>query len=76
MAFGKRPEAELYDLKKDPDCVENVANDQTYSASATVLRDKLFAELKKQNDPRLLGKGEIFDDYISPKSNAKQKKRQ
>jgi hypothetical protein len=56
MAFGKRPQAELYDLKKDPDCVENVANDQKYSASATVLRDKLFAELKKQNDPRLLGK--------------------
>ena len=76
MSFGKRPQTELYDLRKDPDCVENVANDQAYSANATALRDKLFAELKKQNDPRVLGGGGIFDDYVSPKSNAKQKKRQ
>lgn len=76
MSFGKRPQTELYDLRKDPDCVENVANDQAYSANATALREKLFAELKKQHDPRVLGGGEIFDDYVSPKSNAKQKKRQ
>jgi hypothetical protein len=76
MSFGKRPQTELYDLRKDPDCVENVANDQAYSANATALRDKLFAELKKQNDPRVLGGGGIFDDYVSPKSNAKQKKLQ
>ena len=76
MAFGRRPQAELYDLKKDPDCVENVANAHAYSASAAALREKLFAELKKQNDPRVSGESEVFDNYVSPKSTAKQKKRQ
>jgi len=62
LSFGKRPEAELFDLTKDPDCVNNVANDGSYAAKATALREKLFAELRKQDDPRVLGKGDVFDN--------------
>lgn len=68
MSFGKRPSAELFDLAKDPDCVNNLANDEAYAKKATALREKLFAELKKQDDPRVLGKGDIFDNYASPQA--------
>lgn len=76
MSFGKRPPVELFDLAKDPDCINNLADDEAYAAKATALREKLFAELKKQNDPRVLGKGDIFDNYKSPKGNAPKKKKE
>jgi len=67
MSFGKRPQAELFDLAKDPDCVHNLANDEAYVAKASMLRERLFTELKKQDDPRVLGQGDVFDNYNSPK---------
>jgi arylsulfatase A-like enzyme len=74
MAFGKRPQAEFFDLAKDPDCVHNLANDEAYATKVTTLREKLFAELKKQEDPRVLGRGDVFDHYDSPKvRKAKQR---
>jgi len=27
------------------------------------MKEKLFAQLKLQNDPRILGKGDVFDNY-------------
>ena len=39
-------------------------------AQLTTLHDKLFGELKKQNDPRVLGNGAVFDQYLSPRSKA------
>lgn len=75
MSFGKRPQSELFNLAKDPDCASNLATDEAHAAKATALREKLFAELKKQDDPRVLGKGDVFDNYDSPKAqSAKQKK--
>ncbi len=75
MSFGKRPQVELFDLAKDPDCINNVANDEAYATKVTALREKLFVELKKQGDPRVLGKGDVFDNYDSPRAKTtKQKK--
>ena len=75
MSFGKRSQVELFDLAKDPDCINNLANDEAYVAKATTLREKLFTELKKQDDPRVLGQGDVFDNYNSPKAGkTKQKK--
>ena len=34
------------------------------------LREKLLAELKRQEDPRVLGRGDIFDRYPSAKDKA------
>ena len=61
--FGKRPQEELYDLKRDPDCVHNLAGQAEYAARQTQLRQQLFDELKAQQDPRVLGQGHIFDEY-------------
>ena len=39
------------------------------------LRDTLMGELKRQKDPRVLGKGEEFDHYLSRKKSPKKKKK-
>jgi arylsulfatase A-like enzyme len=61
--FGKRPQEELYDLQRDPDCVQNLAGRPEHAARQAALREQLFAELKAQQDPRVLGQGQIFDEY-------------
>jgi len=63
LAFGKRQAEELYDLTSDPDCVSNLASQSAQQTKLTALRAKLMTELKKQNDPRVLGQGDVFDNY-------------
>lgn len=74
MSFGKRTEVELFDLTKDPDCIHNLADDEAHKAKATALREKLFNELKKQGDPRVLGNGDVFDNYDAPKAGKSKEK--
>ena len=52
-AFGKRPAEELYDLRRDPYQLENVAGLQEYAASQADMSSRLLAELRQQGDPRL-----------------------
>jgi arylsulfatase A-like enzyme len=68
LSFGKRPAEELFDLASDPDCVKNLATVAAHEARKTTLREKLLAELKRQSDPRILGQGEVFDNYPSVKN--------
>ncbi|KAB1155475.1 sulfatase family protein [Flavobacterium luteum] len=63
LSFGKRPADELFDLEKDPDCVNNLASDLQYAFLIKELKAKMETDLKKQKDPRILGKGDIFDYY-------------
>jgi N-sulfoglucosamine sulfohydrolase len=63
LAFGKRPAEELYDLQKDPAQLNNVAGRPQYAEIQEKLADALMAELKATRDPRVLGKGDIFDKY-------------
>jgi hypothetical protein len=66
LCFGKRPADELYDLDTDPDCVVNLAADPARADDVRRLRQELFAELTRQEDPRVLGRGAVFDEYPSP----------
>lgn len=61
--FGQRPAEELFDLSTDPDCVANLAADPAHRGRAAAMKAKLFAQLRLQNDPRVLGKGDVFDNY-------------
>jgi hypothetical protein len=61
--FGKRGAEELYNLRKDPDCLENLMGKPENAELARQLKEKLFAELKAQGDPRMSGKGDVFDRY-------------
>ena len=63
LAFGKRPATELYDLKKDPDQLVNIAADSACAETVKKLKAHLFAELEKTNDPRVTGNGPDFDKF-------------
>lgn len=62
-SFGKKPQEELYDLEVDPECMNNLADDPAYVDIRESLRAKLFAQLIRQNDPRMGDDGDIFDRY-------------
>lgn len=63
LACGKRPAEELFDLRKDPGQLHNVADDPAYADTRKKLAAQLTAELKATADPRILGKGDLFDSY-------------
>jgi arylsulfatase A-like enzyme len=62
-SFGKRESDELFDVAADPYCMNNLAARTDRNATMTALREQLFKELKQQEDPRMLGKGDVFDKY-------------
>jgi len=63
LGFGKRPREELYDMQADPDCLNNLAASTAFAPIKEKLWTQLTEELTAQGDPRILGKGEIFDYY-------------
>lgn len=63
LCFGPRPGEELYNLRQDPDCLLNLASDPGSASVCAALKDVLFAELKRQGDPRMFGHGDVFDQY-------------
>ena len=65
--FGKRPEEELFDVSNDPDCVVNLAGQMAHKEALNRLKTKLMSELEAQRDPRVLGQGDVFDQYPTTK---------
>ena len=63
LCFGRRPALEFYDLNADPDFVSNLAARPEHAAALKGLRDQMHAELTRQGDPRMEGKGDVFDKY-------------
>ena len=63
LSFGKRTDEELYDIGKDPECLINLAGNAGYNPLKRRLHDQLYLELLQQDDPRSLGKGDVFDRY-------------
>lgn len=63
-SFDKRPADEFYHIASDKDCTQNLADDPQYADVKNRLHDQLFAELKQQQDPRVLGNGDVFDEYL------------
>ena len=52
-AFGKRPAEELYDMRNDPDQINNLASHPEYSVTRQKLADQLAQILKDSGDPRV-----------------------
>jgi N-sulfoglucosamine sulfohydrolase len=63
FSFGKRPAEELYDIRQDPDCLDNLAERSEFQQRKAALEKQLVEELRVQGDPRILGQGHVFDDY-------------
>lgn len=61
--FEKRPEEQLFDIRRDPACTMNLAVDPQYDSIRTDLRNRLTKSLTEQGDPRMLGNGDIFESY-------------
>ena len=61
FAFGRRPAEELYDMRKDPHQIKNVAADPDYEATRKRLSGRLMSILKRHGDPRVTGDGSTFD---------------
>ena len=62
LGFGKRPEEELYDIRRDPGCLNNLASNPEYAEIRKQLRARLDRMLAEQHDPRAFGY-EIFESY-------------
>jgi arylsulfatase A-like enzyme len=71
LSLGKRLPDELYDLKLDPECVNNLAHDLAHGTILENLRYQMMDLLKKDEDPRALGHEEVFDTYTYQGGRAK-----
>jgi len=63
LAVAKRPAEELYNIKTDPACLENLAARSEYHLITRQLRAELEKALIAQADPRIVGYGDIFESY-------------
>jgi uncharacterized sulfatase len=65
IAYGKRPEFELYRIADDPSCLHNLAGNMEYAAIENELKAALTKELIRSGDPRIVGTDkEVFESYI------------
>ncbi len=62
-SFGKRPKEELYNIILDPACMNNLVKDDEQANRIMHMQGELFARLRHEGDPRMLGRGHIFDEY-------------
>jgi hypothetical protein len=66
LSLGRRPDGELYDLARDPDCVHNLAADPAQQDHRRRLQCEMTEELRALGNPRIFGNGEFFDrDAVS-----------
>jgi arylsulfatase A-like enzyme len=65
LCFAKRPSEELYDLKKDPGQINNVAGNAEYAKTVESMRARMTDRLKELKDPRATrpGDNDHFDRY-------------
>jgi len=63
LCFGKRPAEELYDLRKDPHQINNVAGQPDYTAAQGRLRAQLDQWMNESADPRTVKDDDHWDRY-------------
>lgn len=63
LAVDLRPAEELYDIRKDPGCLENLALNASFDEQREQLSQLLLGEMKATGDPRANGDGDVFETY-------------
>ena len=63
LAVAKRPLEELFDIQKDPYCLNNLSDLPEFQPILTELRESLTTRLKETKDPRVTGNGDIWETY-------------
>ena len=69
LNFGKHPKEELFQISVDENCLNNLAEKEAFQGVKQELKSILESELKAQDDPRIFGNGDVFDNY-TPDRNA------
>ena len=62
-SVSKRPAWELFDIRKDPGCLNNLIGSPAAKDVEAGLKRELEAFLTQTRDPRILDGGEIFETY-------------
>ena len=63
LAVAKRPLEELFNIKKDPYCLNDLSALPEYQEILIKLRNDLNDKLTESGDPRAIGKGDIWETY-------------
>jgi arylsulfatase A-like enzyme len=63
LATAKRPAEELYDLRRDPDQLKNVAGQSAHRAAQRRLRGELDRWLRETGDPRAIADDDRWDRF-------------
>jgi N-sulfoglucosamine sulfohydrolase len=63
LCFGHRGSVELYDIKKDPDCMINLAGKPQYKSVEAAMKAEMETKLKAEGDYRMFGYGHIYEQY-------------
>lgn len=63
LSVNLRPGEELYDISRDPYCLNNLAFAPGYQDIKKELNTKLIDYLTTTKDPRVLGNGDVFETY-------------
>ena len=68
--FDFRTQQELYNVDKNPNCMNNLAQNPEYQGKMAELKKQLFDRLKAEGDPRMGGKDDYFDKFpnVSPRT--------
>ena len=65
LAHAKRSEFELFDIQNDSYCLNNLIGNPNFTKIENEMKSALLEELKKSEDPRVVGPDkEVFDSYI------------
>ena len=63
LAVARRPMEELFDILKDPGCLNNLSDLPDYQEILMSMREQLHTRLMETGDPRVLGFGDIWESY-------------
>ena len=63
LATAKRPAEELYDLRRDPDQIDNVADQPAHRAALQELREQLTRWMRDTGDPRATADDDRWDRF-------------
>jgi len=63
LGFEKRNQDQLFNIIKDPNCLNDLATNTQFDAIRNQLKKKLEETLVAQSDPRMTGNGDLFDSY-------------
>jgi uncharacterized sulfatase len=63
LTCARNPPEQLYRITDDPGCLRNLAGAPEFKTVLEELRRELEITLRDQQDPRVLGRGDIFESY-------------